>query len=235
MDIYNKSETIDLEADYGDYLYIDKKTEKELFEKGKLATCKIIATENNIGSGFFCKIQIKNKTIKMLFTNNHLLDNKSIQIGNIILYQYKKEEKTIEITEDRFCCTNADLDYTCIQIFNDDGIEDFYEIEIENKNPKDNYLNEEICIMHYPKGGNLTLTAGHLKEINNDEILHSVTTFKGSSGSPIILLSRNYKIIGIHRAIHNKLKVNRGSYMKYILEDINKLPLIKDIDKWELR
>ena len=30
MDIYNKSETIELVADYGDYLDIDKKTEKKI-------------------------------------------------------------------------------------------------------------------------------------------------------------------------------------------------------------
>jgi hypothetical protein len=89
MDIYNKSETIDLEADYGDYLDIDKKTEKELFEKGKLATCKII-TENANGSGFFCEIPFENKKIKMLFTNNHILNNESIQVGNIIRCAYKK-------------------------------------------------------------------------------------------------------------------------------------------------
>ena len=60
---------------------------------------------------------------------------------------------------------------------------------------------------------------------------------KGSSGSPIILLLRNFKIIGIHKGVNNKLKYNRGIYMKYILEDINKkiFILIEDIDKWELR
>ena len=83
----------------------------------------------------------------MLFTNNHILNKESIQIGNIIKCVYENKIKKIEITKERFCNTNADLDYTCIQIFNDDKIEDFYEIEIENN---DNYLNEDICIMQYP-------------------------------------------------------------------------------------
>ena len=61
--------------------------------------------------------------------------------------------------------------------------------------------------MHYPKGCDLILPTGHLKEINNEEILHSVTTFKDSSASTIILLSRDYKIIVIHRAFHNKLNL----------------------------
>ena len=225
MDIGNE-----LEIDCGDNLEIDKETETKLFEKGKLATCKII-TEKGNGSGFFCIIPFKNEKIKMLFTNNHVLNNESIQVGNIIKCAYKEKIKIIEITEERFCHTNSELDYTCIQIFNDDKIEDFYEIEIENN---DNYLNEDICIMQYPNGGPLTLKAGHLKKIDKEQIQHSVTTFKGSSGSPIILLLRDYKIIGIHRSSNDKLKLNLGTSMKYIIEDINK-KILQDIDKWELR
>ena len=222
MDIGNE-----LERDCGDNLEIDKETETKLFEKGKLATCKII-TEIGNGSGFFCIIPFKNEKIKMLFTNNHVLNNESIQVGNIIRCAYKKKLKKIEITEERFCHTNARLDYTCIQIFNDDKIEDFYEIEIENN---DNYLNEDICIMQYPNGL-LTLKVGHLKKIDKEQIQHSVTTFKGSSGSPIILLLRDYKIIGVHRGSNNRL--NLGTSMKYIIEDINK-KILQDIGKWELR
>ena len=117
-----------------------------------------------------------------------------------------------------------------LPIINDDKIEDFYEIEIENH---DNYLNEDICIMQYPKGL-LTLKVGHLKKIDKEQIQHSVTTFKGSSGSPIILLLRDYKIIGIHRSSNDKLKLNLGTSMKYIIEDINK-KILQDIGKWELR
>ena len=89
MDIGNKSKTIELERDCGDNLEISKETKTKLFEKGKLATCKII-TENANGSGFFCEIPFENKKIKMLFTNNHILNNESIQVGNIIRCAYKK-------------------------------------------------------------------------------------------------------------------------------------------------
>ena len=225
MDIGNE-----LEIDCGDNLEINKETETKLFEKGKLATCKII-TEKGNGSGFFCVIPFKNEKIKMLFTNNHVLNNESIKVGNIIKCAYKEKIKIIEITKERFSHTNSELDYTCVQIFNDDKIEDFFEIEIENN---DNYLNEDICIMQYPKGL-LTLKVGHLKKIDKEQIQHSVTTFKGSSGSPIILLLRDYKIIGIHRGSNNRL--NLGTSMKYIIEDLNKkiLPIMEGIVKWELR
>ena len=89
--------------------------------------------------------------------------------------------------------------------------------------------------MQYKK--DLFLKAGHLIQINEEKIKHSVTTCKGSSGSPIILLLRDFKIIGIHRQFSKTLKLNRGTSMKYILEDINQknLNLIEDIGKWELR
>ena len=89
--------------------------------------------------------------------------------------------------------------------------------------------------MQYSK--DLFLKAGHLIQINEDQILHSVTTFKGSSGSPIILLLRDFKIIGIHRQFSKTLKLNRGTSMKYILEDIKQknLTLIENMGKWELR
>ena len=87
--------------------------------------------------------------------------------------------------------------------------------------------------MQYPNGGPLTLKAGHLKKIDKEQIQHSVTTFKGSSGSPIILLLRDYKIIGIHRG-SSKNRLNLGTSMKYIIEDINK-KILQDIGKWELR
>ena len=91
--------------------------------------------------------------------------------------------------------------------------------------------------MQYPKCGPLTLKAGHLKKIDKEQIQHSVTTFKGFSGSPIILLLRDYKIIGVHRGSNNRLNLNLGTSMKYIIQDINKkiLPLIEDKGKWELR
>ena len=235
---YN-SETIVLEGDCGDSIEIDKEIEKKLLEKGRVATCKILLENNNYGSGFFCKIPIEVKKqiykINMLFTNNHVLNNESIKFGKIIEFQYKNEKKIIKITEDRFCGTNDDLDYTFIQIFKEDGIEDFYEIENENENPNRDYFFEDICIMQYTK--DLYLKVGHLIQIIEGQIFHSITSSKGSSGSPIILLLRDFKIIGIHRQFSKTLKLNRGTSMKYILEDINQknLTLIENINKWVLR
>ena len=132
---------------------------------------------------------------------------------------YKGKIKEIEITEKRFCKTSLINDFTCIEILNEDKIEDFFEIDNYNNN---NYDNEDIVIIHYPNGGNMKINSGHFIKICNNNILHSVSTENGSSGSPIILLFRDFKVIGIHKAYNEKEKLNVGTYIKDIIECINK-------------
>ncbi len=71
-----------------------------------------------------------------------------------------------------------------------------------------------------------------LKDINkihnHYQIHHSINTEKGSSGSPLILDTRNLKIIGIHCGKSSNLK--RGIYMKEIIKDIEKQILKKKIN-----
>ncbi len=56
---------------------------------------------------------------------------------------------------------------------------------------------------------------------NNSSIIHSVSTDLGSSGSPIILSTRNLNIIGIHLGKIVE-KNNKGVYLKIVLEDLEK-------------
>ncbi len=51
-----------------------KKIEKKLD-----TICKILKEEENDGTGFFCKINIKGKEMKVLFTNNHILNENNIK------------------------------------------------------------------------------------------------------------------------------------------------------------
>ena len=213
---------LDFELYTGEDIEIDKKIEDILIKKGEMATCKIITKYNN-GTGFFCKIPLYNQLIKFLFTSNHIINKDLIKTGNNIHFVYKLKRKKIEITDNRKCFTNEDLDYTCIEIFDEDEIEDFF--DVENKEYKDineYFLNEDIAIIQYPKGGPLKINAGHLKEINENMIKHKVSTDYGSSGAPIILYERNYEILGIHRARNTKLNINMGIYIKFIIEDIKK-------------
>ena len=106
---------------------------KILKEKGKKATCRIISKDkkgNGInGSGFFCKILYLNKIIKVLFTNNHILNKEAIEKGKKIKLVYKGLIKEIEITGKRFCKTSLQNDFLCKKL-EEDKIEFFLKLKI---------------------------------------------------------------------------------------------------------
>ena len=151
------------------------------------------------------------------------MNEESLKIGKIIHIIYKGEHKTIEITKDRLVFTDSrdykiGLDYSCIEIFDSDGIEDFYEIFNDNfsfENEK-----EILTVNGYYNGEELSIENGHLKEIKNYKIYHSVDREHGYSGAPIILTYRDFKIIGIHKGFIEEKKINLGSHIKDILNHI---------------
>ena len=74
-----------------------------------------------------------------------------------IKFEYKNNIKRIKIKEDRKTYTNKELDYTCIEIFDEDKIEEFLKIDkIIINNSIEFYKNKEIFILQYPNGNELT-------------------------------------------------------------------------------
>ena len=70
----------------------------------------------------------------------------------------------------------------------------------------------------------IELTTRYIQNLNKYEIFHNADTEFSSSGSPIICIN-NHKVIGIHRCTRKNGKTNNilnfGSFIKYILENIN--------------
>ena len=200
----------------------------------KTAICKIITGK---GTGFFCKLNLKNKSIIALLTNNHILNEDTIKLGSKIEIEHNKEKKVIEITENRFTCTNEEYDYTCIEIFENENYNNYFEIDgnIDTDNPNEQYKDQEIIMVQYTNLEEASFGHGKVNSIkNNYQILHSISTEGGSSGSPIILMSSSLKIVGIHCGSSKKDKnLNRGNYMKVILEDIQQH--FSKFCKWELK
>ena len=60
-----------------------------------------------------------------------------------------------------------------------------------------NIKNKQIFSLHYPERKNLMLTFGKIEEMADYKLFYSISTYTGSSGSPIILFD-NAKVIGIH-------------------------------------
>lgn len=183
----------------------------QIIKKGEDCTCKIISL-NSVATGFFCKI----KQDIFLFTNNHVLDQNFINYNSNLAITYKNQEKIIDL-ENRKKITNADLDYTIIEIKDKDGINDYFEVDYYIDSKKSQYLNKDIGILQYPNGNELSFDKGEIKEIKRFILTHTVSTDFGSSGSPIFLIY-NLRIIGIHKGRVGN--INSGIFMKNILDNL---------------
>ena len=188
------------------------------------ATCKIKFEKNNkihSGTGFFIKDYENIPFNAALFTNNHVINN--INIDEEIKFEYNKEIKSIIITENRKAFTSKEFDYTCIEIFDSDNIINFFKIDENILNNRENLINKEIFILQYPNG-QLAHDSGKIINIEDNKIKHSVSTNPGSSGSPLIKRYNNNLILGIHygaeRDINKKIINNLATPFDVIIKDI---------------
>ena len=181
------------------------------YEKKISATCKILS--GNKGSGFFCEIKVNDKLMKLLFTNNHVFNN----LNTDIKIEHNRIKKKIKLNN-RFKYTNEELDYTCIEILKEDGINNYFKIDknINNNNPYEEYKYDEFVMIQYPGGDDVSFAEGYINDIKNENILYTMNTEFGSSGSPLILDTRNLKIIGIHYS-KTSGDEKKAIFMKYII------------------
>ena len=199
--------------------------------------CKIsyetIDGQKGKGSGFFCEIDINFPFKYALFTNNHVLDESNIEIGNIIHFEildFKKSlyiPKEIKITEKRKVFTNKGLDYTCIELFKEDKILDYFKIDPKLfKYDKNKLKDNDIFILQYPKVNDslFSFSDGKILSLKDNNIIHSASTDNGSSGSPIIRRSKENYIIGLHYGGYeqnkNEYKFNLATSFDSILDNI---------------
>ena len=190
-----------------------------MFSDIEKCACKIIR-KTKTGSGFFCEVPEKN--IKLLITNNHILDEIYLERGNKIAYMISENEKEffyeIDLEKDRYKLTNKDLDFTIIEILNEDNINNYLKI---NNEPYE--MNDKIFSYQYAGGVQLGFSFGNL--LKNEDILlkYDVGTKNGSSGSPLLLM-KNSKVIGLHcKACYspNGEKLNFGIPIELIINSIS--------------
>ena len=135
--------------------------------------------------------------MKAFISNNLIIDKEFFFIGSKLIYYYNnndEEKNEINLKLPRF--KYKELDFTIIEILNEDNISSYWEIDeyINSENFKDN----KICSFQFPKNQNLEYSKGkHLGNINN-YFLYSIGADEGSSGSPILLL-KNGNLIWLHK------------------------------------
>ena len=185
--------------------------------------CKI-NIQNSFGTGFFCKIPIKNEgEIPFLFTNYHVLNKEYFEKGNTLklLLNDVKDIKHMNLGIKRKTYFNKNYDIALIEIKNEDNITNFLGLDenLFRDNEDAIFRNKSIYVLHYPSGKNASVSYGLVNSIEQKEIKHTCSTENGSSGSPILNLETN-KVIGIHKeGMDPKFNFNKGTFLKYPLND----------------
>jgi hypothetical protein len=189
--------------------------------------CKIYCNDGSRGTGFFCNIEIGwNKNMKVLMTNNHVLNANAIKPGKTVKFSINNDNKyyNILIDKSRKAYTNESYDVTIIEIKEKDKINEksFFDLDrqIFEENSDEIFRNTQIYLLHYPKGIEMETSNGVIKSISidNQEIQHLCDTSGGSSGSPIINKD-NFKVIGIHKGGAEGAKnYNLGTLLKGPIE-----------------
>ena len=199
----------------------------KILNQMKFSVCKIHKIGFN-GTGFFCNLPYKSKILPFLITNNHVLNNQDIEINKSITISINNEFKDIKIDETRITLTNKELDFTLIEIKKDlDNIDINNCLELnEYINKEDQHINKiyskkSVYSIHYPKDENVVVSYGLISQINENEIHHSCYTEEGSSGAPILSL-KDFKVIGIHYGTKQHFNFNKGTFIKYIITELNK-------------
>ena len=197
--------------------------------------CMIYPKKGGTGTGFFCKFQFNLSFIKVLVTNNHVLNEEEIKDNNtieLVIYDknLKKEISTkIKIDNSRYRYSNPDkeVDITFIEIKEQDNIKDFLDIDEELFDLNDNDLIEKklrkksVYILHYPDKKKISYgLIGDMQK--GKKIFHYCDTQNGSSGSPILTLD-SLKVIGVHRrGGGGNFKYNLGTNIKYAKDEFEK-------------
>ena len=208
-----------------------------LADIGKTHICKIYCKDGSHGTGFFCNINDWKNNLKVLMTNNHVLNLEDIQPGKTIKLSINNDTyfKNLTIDKDRKTYTNELYDITVIEIRREDNIEgidekSFFEVDNRIFDDKVNeiYKNSHIYLFHYAKGLDMQFSTGIIRNISETKrtIYHLCDSAGGSSGGPIVN-SDNFRVIGIHKGGAEKGKnYNLGTLLREPIEIIKEKMII---------
>ena len=215
---------------------IKKKELSNLFQyEESICKIKYLKMINNelryvYGTGFFLLLNIRDIPFsKCLITNNHVLNENFFRTNREIEMEYNNQMKAIQIGKRRFY-TNKILDYTCIEIYDNDNIKRFFMINqpilMGNLNM---FINKDIFILQFPQGEDISFSEGKILSIRDVHCFtNNCSTLKGSSGSPVIL-REDSTVIGLHHSSfyleeNNKINsYNLSTSIFSIIKDILKL------------
>ena len=194
--------------------------------KVKESVCKIIIKKKRAiiyGTGFFLKIS---ESLKFLFANYHTI-NKDLINDNIEIEIWNKEKMSLNLKK-RYIkfYPEKSKDVTIIEIKEEDKIYEKIKFLDYDLNYKErgysSYQDAYVFTLQYPSGDDISSGSGKILSINNYEFTHDISTEKGSSGCPIILLNNNINlilVIGIHKCANISKSINCGTFIGEIINE----------------
>ena len=136
---------------------------KEIINQMERCICKIKVGEEQ-GTGFFCKIPFPNKDnmLKVIITNNHVINSDTLYKKDEEIEIYIKEESDIKKLNlnhrIKYTQSQKEYDITIIEIKEEDKINNYLELDdniindvINNNNKNVEYIDQTFYIIQYPK------------------------------------------------------------------------------------
>ena len=163
--------------------------------------------------GFLCNIN--NQNLKVLITYSDIIDEEFLDNQEKLIFFIGNEKKEINIEKHRYKLVLQGLNFTVIEILDEDGISNDNFLEIDDSINSKNYNNEDIIFInfHGDKFGN---TSHKDKIINIDNIFILQEIEELNKG--IILLNNNLNIIGV---VNNKIITMKEIINKLFYEEIS--------------
>ena len=129
-----------------------------------------------------------------------------------------KESKVLKL-KDRIIYTSKKYDITIIEIKEKDNINDYIKVDEKYLNDiSEKIYDKSIYIIQYPLEYKASVSYGIINTLKDYNLEYSCNTNSGSSGSPIINIINN-EIIGIHKEGLKRKIINRGTLLKYPIND----------------
>jgi len=160
--------------------------------------------EDISGTGFFLKLNIKDKKQIFLVSCNHLITKDLVDKKKEIDIYFGKInneiKKTIRLDKDQryIRIFEIPIDIILIEIKKTDNIpkDKYLYPDLNYKNGYNLYESKDFYLAGYPANKNeRCISSGKIKIISNFELEHTLDTGIGSSGSPICL-SENLNVVG---------------------------------------
>ena len=152
------------------------------------------------GFGFFVEFIERFRPFdKCLITSISILDPTDIKNKKEIILDYKNSEKILKINDNRKIFSDNDLGYICIEIIEEDEIDDF--IHTENNmfdSQKVSFINKKVYIPKYQKN-TISFSSGKIISCAKNKLEHDCEIKEDSLGAPIFYKDEGFYAISLQK------------------------------------